>query len=178
MQVTYNPSLPSGLGGAANTRINFDEFLLTAGSVRSGYVILQSFGSDFISSENGNGGVDFYFQGNQTNTHITCIAEDRACSPSNQTLARFLPLIPIPLGTPLELVAQGELGAAGINASGDETSGRASVTAWYEFRFVEADGVTPVTVTPTPEPSTVRLLGSALCGVTLLSLGAWARKRL
>jgi len=154
---------------AARTEIHFDEFLATAGSVRPGYVILQAFSTARSATDgNAGGAVRFYFPANRTDTQISCSAFDAGfCDPSNRFLATERPLIPITLGTPLELFAEGGLYASWVRVFGFAAA-EATENGRYEFRFVEADGVTPVAVSEVPEPSSALLVSAMLLAGLIL----------
>lgn len=97
---------------------------------------------------------------------MTC--GSRGCSPGRGYYG-YYSRIPVMLGTPLTLVANGHLT--------NETRDREGTTAGqleteFQFRFFEADGSTPVAVSEAPEPSTSALAGLALTATVLL------RKRL
>lgn len=142
-------------GAQVTTEIHFDEFLLTAGSIRPGYLILgvSSPGSHSASSGGAFGSVSFQFAPYGAASQISCLAIDRQCFPLN------IFSVPVILGIPLELVANGTLIA--VAQSPSETADVAE-NGQYQFRFVEANGVTPVAVSETPEPSSALLFGTAL----------------
>jgi len=153
-----------GLAALARTEIHFDEFLITAGSVRPGYLILQasSPGSFSESPDGAGGGVGFQFPA-YAKTGVSCFALDRQCFPV------FSGPHSVTLGTPLELVANGGLSA---NAKSGEGGVNVAETGRYEFRFVEADGFTPVAVSQTPEPASALLVSAAAVAALIV------RKRL
>lgn len=163
-----NFTLQSPIGGisvSAATSIRFDEYLTTAGPVRPGYVIIQAFSPNTLAVDGSGGQVVFNFPANSAGTEVGCSVQDgQECVPSNATIAALHPLNAISLGVPVELTAQGSLTSSAYNFPTENTT-FGGVYGRYEFRFVEADGVTPVAVSETPEPSTVLLLGAPLLAV-------------
>ena len=173
----FNPNTgPSTV--ATGTEIHFDEFLIPAGSVRPGYVILQAFSTGSSATDGAAGGrVSFYFPANRTDTAISCTTFDAGlCFPSNRFFATERPLIPITLGIPLELVAEGTLDAFWSRLVGG-TGAEAIENGLYEFRFVEADGITPVAVSQTPEPANALLVSTVLLAALVLRKQCHMKRR-
>ena len=88
------------------------------------------------------------------------------CNPSNWYSHLGYPSVT--LGTTMNLMADGTaINSAGLN----EGMSRGDLTTTFQFRFVEADGVTPVAVelvSDAPEPATYVLIGLSLAGAALL----------
>jgi len=95
--------------------------------------------------------------GSAYQTEITCYSNSSYCTPGT---AYYMSnsLIPVTLGTAFTLAAKG---GASNWASGFEGSSGGSLLTAYNFRFLEADGVTGVAVSQAPEPMTVALVGLA-----------------
>lgn len=146
-------TLPAGKLGEAKTVVNMIETLTTAGALRSGYVqFAGSATSDHFYDGRGavsSGIVDIPV------AEIMCDDLDSTCS---YEIAPYS-LIPVTLGTSLQIETDGY---TNNQAGGDDGSSGGYLDTTYQFRFFEADGVTPVLVTALPEPATWFQLALAL----------------
>lgn len=161
--------VPLSTSSLATTQINWDDYLLTADPVRAGYLKIQSIQTPTVGTDGAGGFVNFGFStaGNGITTGFIGCDNFGGCVPGNGGINAEDPLIPITLGVPLELISQG---AASANAERivDDIQAVAIMIESYEFRFLEADGVTPVAVSEAPEPATVLLVGAVLTAAFLL----------
>jgi hypothetical protein len=153
-----------GPGGLANIAIDYQTQVLGAGPIRSGYVQV-----DFnYVSENPYDGSASLTAGLTLNavstsfanpvTLISC-ASTGYCNVGPSYYPLHASLIPVTLGVPIGLEAVGTL----QNASGyidGQSGGRLGIT--YQFRFLEADGVTPVGTSEVPEPATWGLVSASV----------------
>lgn len=148
-------------GPAAQTSIavSYNATLSTGGTVRSGFLQIEGYGN----------GANFYdggatmtsgivpVSGSAYQTEITCYSNSSYCTPG---VGYYMSnsLIPVMLGTAFTLEANG---GSSNWASGFDGSSGGSLSTTYNFRFLEADGVTAVAVSQAPEPLTVGLVGLA-----------------
>ncbi len=152
------PGQGSGPGTEAHTRIDYSTLLTTAGPLRAGYIQLQFSGS-----------VDYIYDGtsaitsgivntnpNSSLPQFTC-SEYGGCT-GNSFLARRS-MIPFVLGQAFTIEANGYFDNY---AYGNDGFSGGSSQSNYQFRFLEADSLTPVGVSPAPEPSTWLLLAAPL----------------
>src|SRR3954447_12088698 len=161
-----------GATGASSVTIAYSQDVVTAGTTRSGYVQIEAYGS----------GASFYDGGASMTsglrintdpyngspaTEVTCQSSLSYCTPGTRYYNRYS-LIPVTLGIALTIEANGST----VNYASylDGASG-GSLSTTYNFRFLEADGLTPVRVTPAPEPATCGLMGAALV------LAGWVHRR-
>ena len=99
-------------------------------------------------------------------TQMTCGSQ--GCSPGPGYYG-YYSRIPVVLGSPLTLVANGYL----TNQTRDgEATTAGQLETEFQFRFFEADGSTPIAVSKAPEPSTSALAGLALTA-TFFSARDW-----
>ena len=148
-----------GPGAETSIALTYTATLSTGGSVRSGFLQIEGFGN----------GVSFYdggasmtsgivpASGSAFQTEITCYSNYSYCTPGT-TYYMSNSLIPVMLGTAFTLEANG---GTSNWASGFDGSSGGSLDTRYNFRFLEADGVTGVAVSQAPEPLTVGLVGLA-----------------
>ena len=157
----------SHITSQASAALDYADTFLTNGPVRSGYLQIDLFL---------NGGVSIYSGGEKLNVilspapgnvpppDVTCSTGQGCYVPS--FWYRSL-LVPYTLGGAITLSAEGSIFAdADFNAG--QSGGQDFID--YRFRFFEADGVTPVSISESPEPATLGLLGASL-------LGLWIVKR-
>lgn len=175
LTVASDPSSYSSIVGVGNTRIYFAQFagsvsseldftqgLLTTGAPREGFIQVQVRGGG--DSDGGGSAHVTMPAGLDPTISLSpgCVAF--ACGP-NQDYYTHYSRIPFDLGQAFPI-------AMTVRVYGDEIPNYdaivGSVGMTYDFRFFEADGVTPVAVTATPEPATWSLLGLTLSGVALL----------
>jgi len=159
----------------ATISIDYSQQVITAGPERAGYlqISLGDYHSGYFYDGHASMTSGFTispivspFTGNPY-TQIECGSNTVGCSPGNGYWGNY-DRIPVTLGSPLTLVANGHLSnmAQYIDAqSGDE------MNTSFLFRFFEADGTTPAGVelmSDAPEPSTYGLVGLALAGAARL----------
>lgn len=174
VQATEGAPLPgealgTGSGGSTST-IAYSQSLITAGSARDGYLqISPSSNADVARPYDASAaGISFglditpfdgqFFTGAPF-TSIRCGGAD-SCSPGPTYYTDHYPLIPVTLGSGFNVFANGTVGAY-VNR-GDGISG-GGVDSTFQFRFLEADGTTPVQVAAAaPEPGTIGMLGGGL----------------
>lgn len=159
-----------GPAAQSSARINYSTTLYTGGSNRSGYLQVQAYGY----------GANFYdggatmtsgivaASGSPYQTQITCYSNSGYCTPGTAYYA-YNQLIPVTLGTTFVLEANGA--TTNWAAAFDAFSGGYLSTV-YDFRFLEADGTTPVGVSEAPEPVTV-----AMTGVGIGALGLFLKRK-
>lgn len=154
----------NGPGGLSRITMDYRAVVQTEGTVRPGFAIVQVNlaatsrelfydGSAIITS-----GLVIPSVGSP-GSQVYC-GSQFGCISGYQTQA-----IPVTLGMPITLAASGQMGNAaggfdGISGGWDRVS--------YQFRFVEADGTTPVASALVPEPSAWGLSLTSL--VTLYGL--------
>jgi hypothetical protein len=164
-----------GPGGLANIRIDYQAQVFGAGPIRSGYVQIEF---NYVSEAfyDGSAGLKAGLTLNPVLTSfenpvtlISC-ASTGYCNVGPSYYPLHASLIPVTLGVPIGLEALETL----QNASGyidGQSGGRLGIT--YQFRFLEADGVTPVSASEVPEPATWEFvaasallagLGRRICG--------------
>jgi PEP-CTERM motif len=168
-----------GPATAATLTIDYSQDVITAGPQRAGYLQINLGETQSGYFYDGHAEMtagftlhayDGLFSGSPV-TQINYQSNNGYDLPGNGYWSNYS-RIPVTLGTPLTLVANGHLSnmAQYIDAqSGDE------MNTSFLFRFYEADGRTPVRVemvSDAPEPSSDGLIGLALAGAALL------RKRL
>lgn len=103
----------------------------------------------------------------QPYTQIQCQANSGNCSPGDGYWSNYN-FIPVTLGAPLTLVANGHLSNQAVAL--DNVSG-GILDPSFLFRFYEVNGTTPVAVemvSDAPEPSTYGLIGRSLAAAALL----------
>jgi hypothetical protein len=155
-------------GPAANSSIavSYSSTLVTGGSVRSGFLQLQGYG---YGSNFHDGGATMtsgivLASGSPYQTEITCSANSGSCTPGTGYY-NYYSLIPVTLGTAFTIEANG--GTTNWASGFDGLSG-GSLNTVFDFRFLEADGRTPVSVSQAPEPMTIAMVGLAFCLVGIL----------
>jgi hypothetical protein len=163
------PRQANSLFGAAaqsSVAVSYSSTLTTSGSVRSGYLQIQGYGNGSNFYDGGatmTSGI-VLASGSFYPTEITCSSNSSYCTPGTGYYNVFS-LIPVTLGTTFSIEANG--GTTNWAAGFDGMSG-GSLNTVFNFRFLEADGRTPVNVSQVPEPMTLGLVGSALCSVAFL----------
>ena len=170
--VPQGPGGAVGAGATSSVTIAYSQTLVTAGTMRSGYVQLEAYGSGASFYDGG----AFMTSGLTINTNpftgspvteFACVSILSFCTPGS-AYYDYHSLIPVTLGSMLTIEANG--GTVNYASFLDGASG-GSLSTTYNFRFLEADGLTPVTVTTAPEPVTYGLMGAALL------LGGWLHRR-
>jgi len=148
-------------GPAAQTSIAvaYTSTLSTGGPVRSGYLQIEGYG---IGANFYDGGATMRSgiqvgSGSPYQTEISCYSNSSYCNPGTG-YSNTHSLIPVTLGTAFILEANG---ATNNWASGSDGYSGGSLRTVYNFRFLEADGLTPVAVSEAPEPLTIGLVGLA-----------------
>jgi len=106
-------------------------------------------------------------------TEITCYANSNYCTPGTSYYTFNSP-IPVTLGTAFTLEANG--GTTNWASGFDGRSG-GSLNTVFQFRFLEADGVTPVGVSQAPEPVTLGMVGLAFCSLAFVNKARSRRQR-
>ena len=162
------PGQGSGPGIEAHSLIHYSNLLTTTGLVRAGYLQLQFSGS-----------VGYIYDGTSAITSgivnpdlnsplppFTC-AEYDGCT-GNAFLAHNQ-MIPFTLGQAFTIEANGYFDTY---AYGNDGFSGGSSQSNYNFRFLEADGLTAVEVSQAPEPSTWLLLAAPLLAGLLRSHAA------
>ncbi len=139
--------------GRASSTLSFAANFTTAGVPRPGYIQIggYAFGeSRYLVSSSYDFGIpgSLAFSGNRSFTGGDAGGFDPAAAP-----------VPIWLGTPFSLFAASNLLVATDSSLHGPNFG--FIQGDFEFRFLEADGATPVTVVATPEPASWCLLGAS-----------------
>jgi len=149
--------------GDASASASIAELLETAGPLRAGYVAITCPYLQCTVTDGGAASGSFAFS-------IGSISGGN-CGATNCTNP---PLESIELGETLQFTATALAGATsgGLAVGSGEGDGVANAT--YTVEFFEANGVTPVAVSETPEPGSLALMGGGLMWLT----GAqWWRRR-
>ena len=150
---------------SARSQISVNETLFTTGSVRSGFVQVSATGSSTGDFRGSSGSLDLSL----ASIAVSCFGSGQAAatcvlwpngahSIPGYVLPVSLQYYPFTLGQAFNLSYSG-------SAGGDSTplgSANGYADLQFQFRFFEADGVTPVTVEAVPEPATFALFGVAL----------------
>ena len=156
---------PSGGSGTALSLVSVNEALLTTGSVRSGFVqVIIAGGSDYYYGDGqmdlSLGSVTVRCPGNRF-ALTGCILSAAPYTPPEYNVPVFPSSLQeefaFTLGQPFNFNFSGKASAYGN--TGPPSGGDAFIQ--FQFRFFEADGVTPVAVAA-PEPATFALFGIAL----------------
>jgi hypothetical protein len=160
-------SANSLFGPAADSSIavSYTNTLTTSGSVRSGYLQIQGYGygSNFYDGAATMTTGIVVGSGSPYQTEVTCSANSGYCTPGTGYY-NYYSLIPVTLGTAFTIEANG--GTTDWASGFDGLSG-GSLNTVFNFRFLEADGRTPVAVSEAPEPMTVGMVGLALSSVAI-----------
>jgi hypothetical protein len=154
---------------SAGSQVSVNETLLTAGSVRSGFVQISASGSgsfDARSPDSASIGLSFgpiqfvclQQGGREVSLNCQLYPDPRLRPPPLQSPAQ----VEFTLGQAFQLSYSGTVGAGSGTHPGLDSSAGADANVQFQFRFVEADGVTPVAVEGVPEPGTLALFGAAL----------------
>ncbi|MFL6448720.1 MAG: PEP-CTERM sorting domain-containing protein [Bryobacteraceae bacterium] len=162
--------------------VNWTQAITTAGPVRSGYFQIQT-GGDGGSLAGAGGTLVTGFAGGPVtmidpqygNTATVDIAAhchsgglNGECSPGNGYYGHYN-LIPVTLGTSITLESVGNLKYDPVGYIwNDPTVVGGYLLGTFQFRFLEADGVTPVAVSDAPEPATWSMIGLSVVGAALL----------
>ena len=168
-------STNSFFGAAAQTSIavSYSSTLSTGGPVRSGYLQIEGYGYGANFNDGGasmTSGI-LLGSGNLYQTEITCYSNSSYCTPGIGYYT-YNSLIPVTLGTSFIIEANGSTSNA---AAGFDGLSGGSLNTVYNFRFLEADGVTPVAVSQVPEPVTVGLVGLAFSSFAILRKARFRR---
>ena len=135
---------------SALSLVTLDASLITAGSPRSGYIQLNVSGGVGYDAGDDGGSETLTLSSPAGGMPLGAFCSLSTCSyPANQTL-------PFVLGMAFPISYSGTAYAYSSNTV--DGPGWANVLLGYNFRFLEADGITPVTVSETPEPGTFFLL--------------------
>ena len=146
-------------GGSASSTLSFTTNLRTAGEVRPGYLQITGYAMgepSHLVSPSFSYGIPGSAQFSGGNSFTVSGQEDVSGSTTPASIM---------LGTPFSLFADSSLAVTTDSTTGYPNFGY--VQADFEFRFFEADGVTPVQVSETPEAQTWNLIGGSM----LLLLG-------
>lgn len=155
-----------GPAADSSVAVTYNSTLVTGGSVRSGYLQIQGYGygSNFYDGGATMTSGILLGSGSPYQTEITCSSNSGSCTPGTGYY-NYYSLIPVTLGTAFTIEANG--GTTNWASGFDGLSG-GSLNTVFDFRFLEADGRTPVSVSQAPEPTTVGLVGLAFCSVALV----------
>ena len=148
-------------GPAAQRSIGvvYSSTLSTGGPVRSGYLQIEAYGTGANFHDGGatmTSGI-LFDSASPYQTEVTCYSNSGYCTPGIGYYT-YNSLIPVTLGTSFTIEANG--GTTNW-ASGFDGSSGGSLRTQYDFRFLEADGLTAVQVSQAPEPLTVGMVGLA-----------------
>lgn len=154
-----------GAPAASSISVAYSSTLSTDGPVRAGYLQIQGYGFGSNIYDGGASMTSGIVLGGNSGyqTAVTCYSNSSYCSPGTNYYGNTL--IPVTLGTAFTIQANG--GTTDFAANFDGSSG-GSLTTMYNFRFLEADGTTPVLVSQTPEPATMSLIGLAFGSLLVL----------
>lgn len=173
-----------GRGTAASIVISYSTTITTSGPERQGYLQISpdSTATDqryYSGGSHMTSGLDItpildghYYDPNRPVTELACATSDDpgVCNPSPNYLQNYMPFIPVTLGVPIAVVANGRTDDY-VDAGEGMSGGSLSTT--FAFRFFEADEITPVqAVAAAPEPSTWASLAGGLA-----ALAFWGRRR-
>ncbi len=155
----------SHITSQASAALNYTDTFLMGGPARPGYlqVNLLLNGGGLIDSGGENMNVNLSSApANVPPPNVTCSIGQGCYVPSfwYQSL-----LVPYTLGGTITLSAEGYIFADADFNTG-QNGGQDIID--YRFRFFEADGVTPVSISETPEPATLGLLGVSLLALWLI----------
>ena len=145
-------------GGSASSTLRFTTNLRTAGAVRPGYLQITGYSMgepSYLVSPSFSYGIPGSPRFSAGQPFTVSNQEDVSGSTTPASIM---------LGTPFSLFADSSLAVMTDATAGYPNFGY--LQADFEFRFFEADGVTPVQVSETPEPRT----WSLICGSMLLLL--------
>lgn len=152
-------------------RIFYHYAIHNDGPERSGYLQIQTGGGGFVTFSTGH--LELGFMGGPINgVEVEASCGPEGCLPGNGYYGNFN-RIPVTLGAPMALEAVGDIEYCCTIGPGLYFTG-GSVEGTFQFRFFEADGVTPaavsdgvrpVTVSDAPEPSTWGMLAAAGLGI-------------
>ncbi len=146
--------------------------LITAGPVRDGYVQITGDGSSTYFYDGQGEMTSGIVSANASSplTEISCAANSvTGCAPGPHYYSVMNPLIPISLGTNINLAATGFVNDW-VGPLDGQSGGELDTT--FQFRFFEADGVTPVAVSDVPEPATWGLIAFIGGAVLVVKRGA------
>ena len=146
--------------GRASSTLTLSADFTTVGVPRPGYIEIGGYAlgeSRYLASPSYAFGIpgSLQFSGFQSFTGSDAGGFDPAAAP-----------IPVSLGTPFSLFATSNLLVATDSSLNAPNFG--FIQGDFEFRFLEADGATPVTVVTTPEPASWSLLGASTFMLLLL----------
>jgi hypothetical protein len=183
--VQASPSeLSLGRGTAASIVISYSTTITTSGPERQGYLQISpdSTATDqryYSGGSHMTSGLDItpivdahYYDPNRPVTEVACTTGDSTgiCNPAPNYLQNYMPFIPVTLGIPITVIANGRTDDY-VDAGEGMSGGSLSTT--FAFRFFEADEITPVqAVAAAPEPSTWASLAGGLA-----ALAFWGRRR-
>ncbi|MFL6450787.1 MAG: PEP-CTERM sorting domain-containing protein [Bryobacteraceae bacterium] len=162
---------------AAQTSIavSYTKALSTGGPVRSGYLQIEGYGSGAGFNDGGasmTSGI-LLGSGSAYQTEVTCYSYSSHCT-SGTGYYTYNSLIPVTLGTAFTIEANG--GTTNWASAFDGSSG-GSLSTVYNFRFLEADGVTSAAVSQAPEPATLGMIGLAFSSLVILRKAQGRRYR-
>jgi hypothetical protein len=154
-----SPDALFGPAAESSIAVSYSSTLSTGGRLRSGYLQIQAYG---VGAGFHDGGASMTSgillnSASPYETELTCYSNSGSCTPGMVDYAHNS-LIPVMLGTAFTLEAHGQ--TANWASAFDGSSG-GSLNTQYNFRFLEADGITAVQISQAPEPLTVGLVGLA-----------------
>lgn len=148
-----------GPAAASSIAIGYSSTLTTGGPVRSGFLQIEAYGvgaSFNDGSASMRSGI-LLDPASPYQTEVTCYSNSSYCTPGIGYYT-YNSLIPVTLGTEFTVEANG--GTTDWASAFDGSSG-GSLSTQYNFRFLEADGITAVQISPAPEPLTIGMVGLA-----------------
>jgi len=148
-----------GPAAASSIEVGYSSRLSTGGPVRSGFLQIEAYG---IGAGFHDGGASMTSgilldPASPYQTEVTCYSNSGYCTPGTGYYT-YNSLIPVTLGTAFTVEANG--GTTDWASAFDGSSG-GSLRTQYNFRFLEADGITGVEISQAPEPFTIGMVGLA-----------------
>jgi hypothetical protein len=157
--VVHNPVPPLTGNSSALVTIEFSETFVTTGPERPGFIEVKPNGNASGIEARTEGRFTVPAATNGQSISAGCSAQGPEGQCTNPGYFEHYRLFPVLLGTSLPISFRG-LAIATSNAQNG--GGGATFNYEYNFRFFEADGVTPVAVTETAEPKTLGMVFSPL----------------
>ncbi|MFL6465543.1 MAG: hypothetical protein ACJ73N_14180 [Bryobacteraceae bacterium] len=154
--VFINPVPPLNGNSAAYVNVDFSETFLTSGPSRAGFIEVMPTGNASAPDARLSARFTVPDATNGQSISVGCTAQSSQGTCTSSTYFSHFHLFPVLLGSPLPITFRG-VAAAGSSIQG---GGTALFTYEYAFRFFESDGVTPVAVTESAEPSTLGFVSS------------------
>ena len=148
------PELALGRGTTASIVIDYSSTITTSGPERQGYLQISpdSTATDqryYSGGSHMTSGLDItpivdphYYDPNRPVTELSCATSDGpgVCDPSPNYLQNYMPFIPVTLGVPITVVANGRTNDY-VDAGEGMSGGNLRTT--FAFRFFESDRATP-----------------------------------